>query len=108
MKKTLLLLLGLATLIVADADFDNFRRFCAYMHNEGCSQLNAEPGPCTRRIDCLKHVCTSGMSGNCIDDSSLEWCESLDCSEISTAARISEISVRQKSNPLGSLGKMFA
>lgn len=75
---------------------DTWRRACAYLHNESCSELNPEPGPCTNQEKCLTHVCTPGTSGSCADDSTLSFCEDIDCPRVAP-------SVRQMVNPLGKL-----
>lgn len=77
-----------------DNSFDDWRRACAYLHNESCSEENENPGPCTARIDCVKHVCLPGNVGSCADDPTLSWCEDIDCTEVSHVSR-------QKRNAIG-------
>lgn len=96
MKRVIALALMLASIAMASNDnsFNDWRRACAYLHNESCSEFNPVPGPCTARIDCVRHVCTPGNEGSCADDPSLSWCDGVDCDEVAHL-------VRQQTNPLG-------
>lgn len=100
MKRFVAIVLLFASFAFAtdDNSFNDWRRACAYLHNESCSEQNPTPGPCTARIDCVRHVCTHGNEGSCADDPTLSWCDDIDCSEVAHL-------VRQQNNPLGRIGR---
>lgn len=68
-------------------------RFCSALHNEGCSEQNPVPGPCSNADKCRMFVCTKG-NGSCADDSSLSWCSQVECKSVMHR-------VRQATNVLG-------